>query len=581
MRLLIVLLVPACTADPDAAPPDAPAAEPQAAGRCSGYQALRTPFFGDLHTHTAYSYDAYTFSTRKTPLDAYAFARSRGLDFAAITDHSEWLAIDYGCGVDPAGNPYDPDSPYFDEEKCVTARSTQPLQQSINFLRSFANQRSLCGTELPADSPECRPVIQEAWGAEIAAAQTALDRCRFTSFIGYEWTNSCTGDGGTAATCHKNVIFGDSNVPGIPFDSLAFDTQEKLWSALDTGCNGGPCNAITIPHNSNLSDGQAFKIPQGSEDHAIKYQKLVEIFQHKGGSECFFDSTNPTDPACDFNYMPNDSDTAANYVRTGLETGLAAQASALHKNPLQMGIIGATDDHNGQAGDTREDTWNGHVNRLDNTPELRLANNQAAGMNPGGVAVAWAEENTREAIFAAFKRRETYATSGPRITVRMYQTWDQTTDFCRDPNFPAKIEAAGLPMGSNITLPAGYTTGAPRIVVYVARDPASRPDAANLASIDLVEAWIGPAGVAKERVVRSSAPVGGLATMCRTFSPVVFKRGTPSFYYARVLQVPTKRWSAYDCAAAPDANRQGCAPGGGLDVEISERAWTSPIWYLP
>ena len=106
----------------------------------------------------------------------------------------------------------------------------------------------------------------------------------------------CTGDGGASATCHKNVIFGDTNVPVMPADSLSNPTQESLWSALDTGCNGGPCKAITIPHNSNLSDGQAFNVPQGSEQHAIKYQKLVEIFQHKGGSECFFDPANPTDP---------------------------------------------------------------------------------------------------------------------------------------------------------------------------------------------------------------------------------------------------------------------------------------------
>src|SRR5262249_41619233 len=153
-------------------------------------------------------------------------------------------------------------------------------------------QNNLCsGT--PSGSPTCVPVVGEAWAAEIIAAQSALDRCTFTSFIGYEWTNSCTGDGGTAATCHKNVNFGQRNVPPLPFDSLKYTTQESLWAALDTGCHGGPCNAITIPHNSNLSKGQAFAIPQGSEAHAQKYQKLVEIFQHKGNSECFYDAADP------------------------------------------------------------------------------------------------------------------------------------------------------------------------------------------------------------------------------------------------------------------------------------------------
>src|SRR6185295_15547507 len=172
---------------------------------------------------------------------------------------------------------------------------------------------------------------------------------------------------------------------------------------------------------------------------------------------------------------------------------------------------------------------------------------------------AWAEQNTRASIFAAFQRRETYATSGPRITVRLYQTWDQTTDFCADPSFPAQIIAAGgLPMGSNITLPAGYTGGAPRIVVFAARDPITRADVANLAEIDLVEAWIAPGtGAVQERVVRRTAPAAGVATSCQTFilNPTsgtqAFHAGSPSFYYARVLQLPTNRWSVFDCQRAP------------------------------
>jgi hypothetical protein len=600
---MLLALAPGCLAPdrpregPAADEPAAPAAAVDSAvPRCPAYTPLKRAYFGDLHTHTTYSYDAYQFSTRTTPMDAYAFARGVGLDFAAVTDHAELLAIDYGCGADVQGVPYDSDSPYFSDPKCVAGRSTNHAQQLLAFVRSAADQQALCGTAAPGDSARCQPVIQEAWGAEVAAAGAALDRCTFTSFIGYEWTNSCVGDGGSAATCHKNVIFGDTNVPAMPFDALTYDSQEKLWSALDTGCNGRACNAITIPHNSNLSDGQAFSIPQGSEAHAIKYQKLVEVFQHKGGSECFYDASNPVDPTCDFNYLGgvgNESNLPASYVRSGLKQGLAAQADpAMHLNPLQLGIVGATDDHNGRPGDTREDTWAGHVGWIDDTAAARIkpSNDKAVGHNPGGVAVAWAEENTREAIFAAFQRRETYATSGPRMIVRMYQTWDQTTDFCADPNFPAAILAAGgQPMGSNIVPPPGTTRGAPRIVVYAARDAASRPDAANLEELDLVEAWIDPAtGAARERVLRRTAPTAlGVPTMCRTFTPnplgqaPAFALGTPSLYYARVLQVPTARWSVYDCQASPGTNPTDCAPGGKLNVRYAERAWTSPVWYLP
>ena len=624
--LALALVVPACTdgeAPPGTQPPgadppaiDEPAPGPTAASEplavtCADRNPLRNPYFGDLHTHTTFSYDAYTFETRTTPMDAYAFARGmpiqiagahpggpitrldRPLDFAAITDHSELLAIDFGCGVAVDGTPYDPDSPFFNKPKCVAARSTDPAMEKINFALSRSRQQSLCNNANPQDSAVCLPVVQEAWGAEIAAAAAALDPCHFTSFIGYEWTNTCTGDGGSAATCHKNVIFGDTNAPAVPFDSLSNPTQESLWSALDAGCNGGPCNAITIPHNSNLSNGQAFNVPQGSEQHAIKYQKLVEIFQHKGASECFFDASNPTDAGCNFEYLGGvtEPNLPQSYVRTGLEMGLTAQANpALHKNPLQMGIVGATDDHNGAPGNTREDTWPGHIGVNDDAPELRIKEgvNSAVGFNPGGVAVAWAEQNTREALFAAFQRRETYATSGPRITVRVYQTWDQTTNFCADPNFPAQIDAAGLPMGSNITLPPNYSGGAPRIVVFAARDPITRADVANLAEIDLVEAWIDPAtGAVNENVVRRTAAAGGVATSCQTFrlnpagGPATFHAGSPSFYYARVLQVPTSRWSVFDCQRAPNANHEDCMPGHKLNIQVTERAWTSPIWYLP
>jgi hypothetical protein len=623
----LALVVPACTdaeappgtdlppgADPpadEATPEPAHASEPLAV-TCPDRNPLKNPYFGDLHTHTAFSYDAYTFETRTTPLDAYAFARGmpiqidgvppvgpitqldRPLHFAAITDHSELLAIDFGCGVDVDGAPFDPDSPFFNRPRCVAARSTDPAMERLNFALARSRQESLCNSATPQDSAICRPVVQDAWAAEIAAAAAALDPCNFTSFIGYEWTNTCTGDGGSAATCHKNVIFGDTNAPAVPFDSLSNPTQESLWSALDTGCNGGPCNAITIPHNSNLSNGQAFTVPQGSEEHAIKYQKLVEIFQHKGASECFFDPANPTDPTCNFEYLGGvtEPNLPQSYVRTGLEMGLTAQANpALHKNPLQMGIIGATDDHNGAPGNTREDTWPGHLGVIDDTPALRIRPTAETnvGFNPGGVAVAWAEQNTRAAIFAAFQRRETYATSGPRITVRLYQTWDQTTNFCADPNFPAQIVAAGgLPMGSNITLPPNHTGAAPRIVVFAARDPITRADVANLAEIDLVKAWIDPAtGAVNEQIDRRTAPGAGVATSCQIFrlnppgGPMTFNAGSPSFYYARVLQRPTSRWSVHDCLASPGTNPTDCAPGGKLNVQVAERAWTSPVWYLP
>ena len=266
--------------------------------------------------------------------------------------------------------------------------------------------------------------------------------CQFTSLVGYEWTYSVGG------TLHKNVIFATDQVPPAPLDSNAYPSQEALWHGLDQQCRGDAgCEALTIPHNSNLSNGLAFSLPPGLEAQAARYQRLVEVFQHKGGSECFYDA-NPDagapEPTCDFEYAGGRAGNAnqpESYVRYGLTQGLVRGAAGV--NPYMLGFIASTDDHNGLPGNTREDTWPGHAGRFDDTPALRLdppTIQDRLYRNPGGLAVAWAEQNTRPAIFAALRRRETYGTSGTRLLVRFYQTWS-TDDPCADPEFPAAIVA--------------------------------------------------------------------------------------------------------------------------------------------
>jgi hypothetical protein len=266
-------------------------------------------------------------------------------------------------------------------------------------------------------------------------------------------------------------------------------------------------------------------------------------------------------------------------VRNGLARGIATYAST-KVNPLQMGIVAATDDHDGVPGNVAEDTWPGHVGRLDDSPEKRIGPSGDAGLppavavghNPGGLAVAWAEENTRASIFAAFKRRETYGTSGPRIVVRFYQTWDNA-DPCADANFPAQIVASGgVPMGGTFALPSSGDASAsqPRFVVYAWKDKV------DLARVDIIKAWVDGQGKVQEQVIRND--VVGNKPACFVWTDSTFIP-SPSFYYARVLQTPTPRWSAYDCATG--ANPGACADGGALNRTIQERAWTSPIWYLP
>jgi len=556
------------SASPEAGPVE-PAAPPDGgvdAGRCADYAPLKRPLFGDLHAHTSYSADAYAFDTRNTPLDAYAFARGktlqiggangptttidRPLDFLAVTDHSEFLAVSYGCGTDRDGQPYDPDKRIFDTAACRAFRSDR---QGLQLASIFGVLRNVC------DGGACEPITTTAWQREQQAAAAANEPCTFTSFVAYEWSRTVEGK-----TLHKNVIFAGDKVPERPFDSLAYPTPEQLWTALAGGCGAGGCEAVTIPHNSNMSQGLAFETPSAAIDRENmgRFQKLVEVFQHKGGSECL----SATDPDCAFEQLEDTRDVARDkpgYVRDGLAKGLALQA-ATGANPLAFGFVGATDDHDGTPGNVRESTFPGHLASNDDQPQERISSAELRGFNPGGLTVAWAEENTRASIYAAFQRRETYATSGPRLVVRFYRV-DDVTNACADPAFPkALVERNATPMGGTFRGPA-------RFVVHAWKD------ATPLARIDIVKVWIDGSGTARERVV--ARPVTDGTSACSTWEDD--DATGPALYYARILETPTPRWSAYDCDRAPAANPTGCAPGGELRRPIQERAWTSPIWRLP
>jgi hypothetical protein len=548
----------------------APPAAAAAVAPCANHNPLKSPFFGDLHTHTSYSGDAYAFDTRNTPLDAYAFARGkplqisggnptpgpitkidRPLDFLAVTDHSEFLAAAYGCGNDTSGTPYDPTKTIYDTPQCQNFRDRGNIGQ---FAAMFGVQWGPCA------NGACDGIITTAWQREQQAAAAAYERCAFTTFVAYEWSRTENG-----STLHKNVIFPTEIVPSKPFDSLTYTSQEQLWSALAAAGS----DALTIPHNSNLSNGLAFAVPSGAVDLANmgRYQKLAEIFQHKGGSECLSED----DPDCRFEVIPGRDDPQRDkpaYVRDVLKKGLALQATT-GSNPLTLGFVGATDTHNGTPGNVRESTFPGHVASIDDEPRDRIkAGAEARHYNPGGVTAVWAEENTRESVFAALARRETYATSGPRMVVRFYES-AAAGDLCADPLFPKQlVEGGAVPMGGT------FHAAAPRFVVRAWKD------AASLARVDIVKAWVDGQGAVQEKVVRTPLGAGSDASACVTWTDDDATPG-PALYYARVLEVPTPRWSAYDCVRAPFAAPLACAPNGELRVAIQERAWTSPIWRLP
>ena len=620
---------------------DPPFARTEKRTHCTSYDALRRPYFGDLHVHTTLSMDANMQDTRNTPRDAYRFARGeevglqpydasgkpqrtaklrRPLDFTAVTDHSEYLGEVRVCRSS--------DLPGSDSDVCWLWRTFPALVMGPIIARNMlAKDRfQLCGV----NDQSCLEQAEVVWGEIQAAAEEAYDRspaCRFTSFVGYEWTAT----GGQAQNLHRNVIFRNERVPALPVSWVETPAATDLWARLQKECVDGltGCDVLTIPHNSNLSGpGLMFESarltkvaeagrPVDLEEARLRqrWEPLIEIAQHKGDSECLLGG-DTTDEACGFEKLPYNSfagvgrfrglnapgdltPSRAAMVREALKKGLALEQQ-LGVNPLKYGIIGSTDTHLGTPGMTDEDTPKGHGG----------AGIQAgAGLpdnlefNPGGLAVVWAEENSRDALFSAMQRRETYGTSGTRPVVRFFGGWGYEPALCGDADFVTKGYAGGVPMGSDLPAKPG-SAKAPRFALWALMDPGTgdAPGTA-LQRVQVVKGWADPRGGVHERVfdvaggpngasvdLATCAPKGGgHEQLCSVWSDPSFDPKQRAFYYARVLENPTCRWSQHVCVAAkvrcsdPATIQPGyegcCAPEH--QPTIQERAWTSPIWYAP
>jgi hypothetical protein len=547
------------------------------------YHPTKNVYWGDLHVHTSYSIDSFVFGNRNDPAAAYAFARGDGpaaidagsgglevatleapLDFAAVTDHSEFLSVTAQCQLGAAGN----------EDLCANLNNQGSTEQGTNLVLLLARLAAtdpppLPGCVTPQNAAQCAAALSSAWVKVQEAAAAANAPCSFTSLIAYEWT-ATTG----AANLHRNVIFSSDNVPAVPFDYIAYPTAVELWQALDANCKPElGCDALTIPHNSNLSNGLMFDTADDPDpitrEYMSRYQRLVEIYQHKGASECAPGGA-LSDPECSFEDA-DDSDPATSapgYVRNALGRGLMLQESD-GANPLQMGIIGATDTHNGVPGYVQESDWKGHAASTDAAVSDRL---DAINFGPGAITGVWAHENTREEIFSALQRRETYATSGPRIPVRFFAL-DGVADgaaeaFCRDPEFPkALLEAGAATMGADVI-------GMSNPTLFVAATSAGTP----LDRLDIVR--VGLDNLGEPQVALETTQLSGAdqATFCRTWKAPAFTPGVPSLYYVRLLEQPTPRWSALDCQVQP--NHPSCTDPT-IPTTIRERAWTSPIFFRP
>jgi len=599
---------------------------------CAARSTLRMPFFGDLHVHTSLSQDASTQGTRNGPREAYRFARgdelgiqpyddqgralrhlklARPLDFAAVTDHAELIGEVEICRT-PELEGYHSLICWIDREFPRAAFFIMNTKSSMHDPTRFG----FCGE----GGRRCLEAARVPWQEIQAAAEGAYDRtsaCRFTSFVGYEWTGSVDTN-----NLHRNVIFRNQKVPELPTSFYEASNAEALWKALRESCldRGDGCDLIVIPHNSNLSNGLMFQTvgadgqPITAEEARTRaeLERLVEGMQHKGDSECRI-SPDETDELCGFEklsyanfgqkYFPwfaTEPDPRS-FVRHTLGVGLAEEAR-IGVNPFKYGLIASTDTHLGTPGATDEANHPGHGGAgAPAARELPKGLPDDFEFNPGGLAVIWAEENSRDALFEAMRRREVYGTSGPRHVVRFFGGWDLPADLCSQASFAAAGYASGVPMGADLPPRAAER---PAFAVSALRDPGTpQSPGVALQRVQIVKGWL-ENGVSRERVyevagnpdngasvdLKTCAPEGpGSDSLCSVWQDPDFDASQRAFYYARVVENPSCRWSTFAC----NAKRVDCSDPGSVPKELAvccepgrrktvqERSWTSPIWYSP
>ena len=571
----------------------------------------REAFFGQTHSHTSWSLDAYIIGNHITgPEEAYKFSLGqpikhpagfevklrRPLDFHGVTDHSEYAGM-----IRLANDPSSPVSKLAVAQKLKVRTPADAIPIFKWLAGSLAKQEPI--KELL--DPE---VAGSVWRENIAIADKYYQPGKFTTFVAYEWTSAPN-----SRNMHRNVFFKDSKkVPALPFSAIDSLYPNDLWDWMDAQRKTG-IELLAISHNANLSDGIMFPVEEDYKGRPIDAawaqqrmtnEPLTEIHQIKGTSETH-PALSPNDEFANYELMSfllgvdnSASKLHGSYIREAYQNGLAMQ-QARGYNPYKMGVVGASDSHNTVVAYSQLNFFGQHGG-VDASPKDRLANKVEAGMSvlktsTSGLGGVWAEENTREAIFSAMQRRETFGTSGVRIKVRLFGGWEFGPDLLKQKDWAKTGYAKGVPMGGDLPAPTGK---APTFVVWAVKDP----EDANLDRIQIVKGWT-KQGQIFERVHdvawsgnRKRDPVTGKvsavgstvevknASYTNTIGAVELKAvwvdpefdpSLDAFYYARVLQIPTPRWSTYD------AKRLGVAPPSDVPATVQERAWSSPIWYTP
>ena len=577
-----------------------------------------TVYWGDTHVHTYLSGDAFGMGTRATPDDAYRFAKGetvtatggervrlrRPLDFLLVADHAEnigtlpWLVAGDERLLASA-----------DGKNTVEFFANAPTLAEVLNADSAAGFNALSKTLMEGkarwngDYGTDDDVRREVWHAVVDAAERHNEPGTFTAFAGYEYSSN-------PPMLHRNVMFaGDpaQTRQTLPFSKYDSDNPEDLWAYLAEYEARTGSMVIAIPHNSNLSRGGMFSDrTHGGDPMTAAYANLraerepvVEVTQIKGDSETH-PLASPDDPFADFETFgvgnPDKNDTsdgwvAGSFVRPGLKRGLGLKAK-LGVNPFKFGLIGSTDSHNGLATADDADFWG----KMASNEPSRYRAATAASFAASGYAAVWAQHNTRQALFDAFKRREVYATTGPRITLRFFGGWDfAETDAVR-PDLAAVGYRKGVPMGGDLTGPG--EADAPGFLIRAVKDP----DGANLDRIQVVKGWREGDGRLFERIydvawsgdrvvkdgaledVGSSVDVAtatylntvGAAELAVAWTDPDFNPDNHAVYYVRVLEIPTPRWTGYDAAFYGIEGLPETVP-----LVTRERAYSSPIWFTP
>jgi hypothetical protein len=576
----------------------------------------RNVYYGETHVHTSWSFDAFAFGDTVTgPETFYQYSQGRPvahpggyqvkitkpLDWGAVTEHSEYMGVIQEA-MDP-GSPLRQNSPVIAE---VLKRGVKvdPLLAFKLLSVTIAKGDTIRQLSNPA-------VVAPVWKRIVDIADRYYQPGRFTTFAAYEWTSTPN-----SMNLHRNIFFRDSKkVPQVPFSPLDSTDPRELWNWMDKQRAAGN-ELLAISHNANLSNGVMFPteadhlgrpIDRAWAEARLRNEPLTEMKQVKGQSETT-PGLSPNDEFANYEVFvwhllgrpgppPREY---GSYVRQAYKDGIAME-QARGINPYKTGVVSGSDSHVSVV-PYRQKNFFGVHGTIDDTIQKRMDGASVLGLNslwvtPAGLSAVWAEENTREAIFDAMKRKETYSTSGVRIPLRFFGGWNLEKGMLRQKEWVKSAYARGVTMGADLPAPK---SAAPSFAVWAAKDP----DSANLDRIQIVKgwslngqtfekvydaAWAGPRK--PDRSTGKLPPIGSTVNLARgTYSNTIgavelktvwtdpeFDPSLDAFYYVRVLEIPTPRWSTMQ------AVKLGRVPpsGPGFQPIIQERAWSSPIWYTP